>query len=237
MDTLFSSQSQPTQKKKTQKTATSKYDYPGLILDRPFLHLCCGAKGSGKTALCVRLLTTSYRHRFTEITIVSPTFRSQFDGIWSRLSPEGIDVHEELTEAFIDSYLERVSKNKQPKLLICDDLGEEFRKVNQRKINQLVSNSRHYGLSFIFLHQKIVQSPPIVRSQADIICMFSSSSYQEIECLWTLVATVDKKTFRRMFAECTQKPFSFMVSTVTRGGLLKFYHSDFKTEIKPYIKE
>ena len=224
---------QTPQKKKPKKERHNKYDYPGLITDRPFVMILAGMKGSGKSALCVRLLLTSFRYKFEEITIVSPTFRSQYEHLWSRLSPDGIDVHEALTDQFIDEYLIRVSKNKRPKLLICDDLGEEFRKVNQRKINQLVSNSRHFGLSFIFLHQKIVQSPLVVRSQADVICSFASSSFQELECLWSMVATVEKKTFRKMFAKCTHKPYTFMVSIVARGGQLKFYHSDFTTQIRP----
>ena len=40
---------------------------------------------------------------------------------------------------------------------MLDDLGEELKKIEPRLINLLVSNSRHYRLSIINLHQKLTR--------------------------------------------------------------------------------
>ena len=223
--TLTSNQQETKKKKKTCKC--DKYDYKGLITDRPHLTLICGKKGSGKSHLCCKLLLTSWRYKYDDVIFVSPTFRSQFDGLWNKLSPDGIVVHETLTEDLVNNILASVSNNKQRKtLLVLDDCGEEFRKISPRVVNLLISNSRHYNLSIVCLHQRLLQSPPIVRSNADVVIAFAACSYQEIECLWKMVATVPRRQFQAMFAECTQTQNSFMVcmvSLVDKGGRLKFY--------------
>jgi hypothetical protein len=233
MATLFNSQPQPTQKKKKPKV-TDKYDYPGLITDRPHITVVAGKKGSGKTHLACRLLLTSFRFKYDHIIFVSPTFRAQYDGLWSKLSPDGITVYEQLTEQLIESIMKTVSaKGNGSTLLILDDLGEEFRKISPRTVNMLVSNSRHYKLSIICLHQRLTQAPPILRANADVVIAFSACSFTEIECLWKMVATTQRKTFQLMFNDATQEPHSYLVSMVDKGGRLRFYKKDFKTELLP----
>ena len=214
----------------------NKHDVPGLINDRPHVTIIAGKKGSGKSRLCCDLLLTTWRFCYKEIVFVSPTFRAQHDTLWSRLSPDGITVYETLSDSFVEDLLQRVSTRKDiPTLLILDDVGEEFRKVNARVVNLLVCNSRHYNLSIVCLHQRLTQSPTIVRANADVVIAFAACSYTEIECLWRMVATVPRKQFQAMFASCTQAPHSFMVSIVDKGGRLRFYQSDFKTPVSSTI--
>jgi hypothetical protein len=148
------------------------------------------------------------------------------------LSPEGITVHEQLTEELIERIMKTVSaKGNGSTLLILDDLGEEFRKISPRIVNMLVSNSRHYKLSIICLHQRLTQAPPILRANADVVIAFSACSYTEIECLWKMVATTQRTKFQLMFNDATQEPHSYLVSMVDKGGRLRFYRKDFKTEL------
>ena len=223
---------------KPKRVSSDKYNYKGLITDRPHITIIAGKKGSGKSYLCCKLLLTSWRYKYDKVIFISPTFRAQYDKLWSKLSPEGITVHDTLTECFINKLMETLSscKNANSTLLILDDLGEEFRKICPRVVNMLVSNSRHYRLSIVCLHQRLTQSPPIMRANADCIIAFSACSYTETEALWKMVATVPRKEFQHMFNSATQKPHSFLVSMVDSGGRLRHYHMDFMTEIKPIIK-
>ena len=125
------------------------------------------------------------------------------------------------------------AKGNGSTLLILDDLGEEFRKISPRTVNMLVSNSRHYKLSIICLHQRLTQAPPILRANADVIISFSACSYVEIECLWKMVAITQRKPFQLMFNDATQEPHSYLVSMIDKGGRLRFYRKDFKTELLP----
>jgi hypothetical protein len=191
--------------------------------------LMCGRKGSGKSFLLCRLLKTFWSGVYDEIIIVSPTFRAQWAGLWSQLSPEGITVHEELTESFIESFMVQQSTNGKNSLLILDDCGEDLRKCSPSTVNKLVSNSRHYKLSIICLHQKLSQSPTIMRANADTLLSFPACSFLEREALWKEISTVDRKTFQRMFNDATTEKHSFMVSSIDKGGILRNYRDDFKT--------
>jgi hypothetical protein len=208
---------------------TQRTTRPGLINDRPHVSLFVGRKGSGKSRLLCTLLQTDWANIYNRIVFVSPTFQAQFDGLWSELSPVGITVHESLTDGFIEKLLQDVSASKHQTLLILDDCGDDIRRVAPAMMNKLVSNSRHLNLSIICLHQKITQSSTIIRSNCDSIISFASCSYLERESLWREISTVNKRDFNRMFQEATSEPHSYMVSTISRGGALINYKSDFNT--------
>jgi hypothetical protein len=98
----------------------------------------------------------------------------------------------------------QVTSNKKSKLLILDDLGLQVTKTDPKLVNRLVSNSRHYNLSIVCLHQRLTQAPTIMRANADVVIAFSACSYPEIECLWKMVSTVPRREFATMFSEATQ---------------------------------
>src|SRR5258708_7826021 len=39
-----------------------------------------------------------FKNRFARIIFVSPTFRAQYQKLWRRLKPDGITVHEEVSD-------------------------------------------------------------------------------------------------------------------------------------------
>lgn len=217
--------------KQEEKRITKKQvpTWPGLINDRPHITLLVGRKGSGKTHLLVRLLKEAWCGVYDEIIIVSGTFVSQFEKVWSQLSPEGITVHETFDESFVEKFMAEQSVSTKNSLLILDDLGDDLRKISPSVINKLVSNSRHYKLSIIALHQKLTQAPTIIRGNADSIISFSACSFLEREALWKEISTVPRKEFQVLFNKATQKKHGFLVSTIDKGGALRLYHDDFKT--------
>jgi hypothetical protein len=230
MNKLFPSTQTPTPIPSNPTKQQKKYDHlPGLINDREHLTLIVGRKGSGKSHLLCHLLRTQWCSVYDEIIFVSPTFRAQFVGLWSQLAPDGITVYEKLDEAFIESLLKQQSVSRRNTLLILDDCGDDIRKVSPSQINKLVSNSRHYKLSIVCLHQKLTQAPTIVRANTDCFISFPACSFLEREALWKEISTVDRKTFQRIFNEATCTKHSFLVSTIGRDGILRNYRDDFCT--------
>ena len=191
--------------------------------------LIVGRKGSGKSRLVVELLMTDWCGVYHDIIIISPTFQAQFNNLWSKLSPRGIIVHESITDELVEQLLKQIACATRDVLIVLDDLGEDLRRLSQPLLNKLVSNSRHYRLSIICLHQKLTQAPTIFRANCDRFVSFASCSFLEREALWREISTVDRKTFNRIFAEATNQPHSFMVSVITKGGVLENYKSDFCT--------
>jgi hypothetical protein len=61
--------------------------------------------------------------------------------------------------------------------------------------------------------------------------MFGACSYLERECLYKEVSVVERKLFMKMFSAVTEHPHAFLVCTMSREGKLKFYESDFITEV------
>jgi hypothetical protein len=201
---------------------------PGIIAERPFVMILAGQKGSGKSTLCVQLLKTHLCGVFEEIIIISPTFRLQYDKLWSQLSPEGITVHEQLNDELLNAIF-RAQNPRTNSLIIFDDNGADIRKVDQTVFNKLISNSRHTQTSMMFLSQRVSQNAPIIRSQTDIWIVFAASSYMEREIMYREVSVVDRKTFQQMFSSATETPHSYLVSCIDVGGRMRFYHKDFKT--------
>ena len=96
--------------------------------------------------LCCKLLLTSYRFCFDRIIFISPTFRAQHSTLWNQISPEGVEVHEQLTETLVQKLYDELSAKqncscKKTTLLVLDDLGEELKKIEPRliMINQFTS--------------------------------------------------------------------------------------------------
>ena len=169
---------------------------------------------------------------YDEIVFVSPTFKSQVKSLWGKLSPEGIRVVEDLTQEFVETFLLEQSTSTRNSLLILDDVGQAQRQLKGNSWMKLIANSRHYKLSIISLHQKLTQADVCARVNADTIICFPSCSYQEREALYRARSTVDRKNFMDLFRTATVKPCSCLVCTV-RSGNLRFYMSDFRTDITP----
>jgi hypothetical protein len=203
--------------------------YKGLINDRPHVTVLVGRKGSGKTNLCLRILKDNdgWRNAYQEIIIISPTFKLQ--PCWQSISGEGITVY----ESFSEETLDKIYKEQQPhvnSLLICDDNGEDLRRVNQKVFNKLIANSRHLNCSVVALLQKLSQAPTVLRSNCDVFAVFAACSQREQDILWAEIGILDKKTFQKMFVDSTAEQYSCFVASMNRGKL--HFYKNFQTEYK-----
>lgn len=218
------------------KTTKWPLTAPGIINERPHITIVCGKKNSGKSYLCCKLLKSYWRNVYQRIIFISPTFRHQYEKLWSCLKADGIKVFEEISEELINRIITEQTGGGPSTLLILDDLGEDVRRkdsVPPALMNKLCSNSRHLNLSIVSLNQSYTQTPTILRNNADTIICFSAISFREQDRLFKEVSVVDRKRFMEIFAYATElHPHAYLVATIGTDGCLRFFQSDFTTEIK-----
>ena len=186
-----------------------------------------GKKGSGKSTSLVSLLCDprGFKGVYHRIIIISPTFRSQFIPLWSKISSKNVTVHEDLVESdLLQLYNEQLADKSKLTLIISDDNDQKWRHIDSGLVNRLVTNSRHCGLSFIFLSQKLTQLPTSIRSQLDCLCCYSATSYSEIEAIHREFSTLKKCDFLQLFQTTTSRPYQYLVIAINMGQI-KFYNS------------
>ena len=209
------------------KRKTQLERYPGVLV-LPSIVILNARKGSGKSTALVNLLCDKrgWKGLYDRIFIFSPTFKTQYDKLWNRISADGVTVFEELSDTALNHIYEEQLGNPNVKtLLISDDCDEQWRKsIDQQLVNKMMTNSRHLNLSLCFLSQRTMMLPPSVRSQMDCLCVWAASSYTELESIWRECSTLPKKEFLEVFQRVTSQPYHFL-AIVTKDGKLKMYDS------------
>ena len=209
------------------RSVNTKNFHPGIMRCKPTVVVLCGRKGSGKTTMCISLLTNEWLGVYDKIVIISPTIANQES--WEDIDMSDIDVYDSVDDRLLNALLAERSSNyaAQTCLVVFDDLGEDLRRCcNLKILNKLVSNSRHLKLSMCFLHQKVTQAHPIIRTNADTFIMFSSSSYSERECLWREVSVVDKRHFGVILNKASDERFGCLVCSTGCDGKMYLYNKD-----------
>ena len=190
--------------------------------------------GSGKTTSLVNLLCDprGFKGLYDKIIIFSPTFKSQFESLWSRISSEGVTVFEELSDVALRHIYDTQYADPTVKtLLISDDMDEQWRRsCDPQLVSKIATNSRHISLSLIFLSQRSVMLPPSIRSQSDCLCVWNCSSYLELTNIHKEYSTLPKKEFLEIFSRVTSQPYHYL-AICTVGGKLKMYDS-FQIEVQ-----
>ncbi len=199
-----------------------------------------GRKGSGKTRLLVDVLTsrTGLMGLFDKVIIVSPTFERQ-PIFRQRIDGEGVTVYTEglTTENLNTIYNKMMDKPKaENTLIIFDDCADDVSRTDQKTMNKLVSNSRHLGVSLIFLQQKLTMLSTTVRVQTDIFVGFGATSAREVDALYHEIGIIPKKDFITLFRTYTQGDYSFFVSSIDRGGKIT-YNRNFRRPCAEETKE
>ena len=75
-----------------------------------------------------------------------------------------------------------------------------------------------------FLFQRVVQCPPCIRANIDVIIAFGAVAFPELDALHNMASVTNRKQFKKMFYKITNEKYSFLVMR-TYGGRLSFYHN------------
>ena len=148
---------------------TVKIEMPDLA----FLMLLVGRRKSGKSSLCIDLLTNPKMllGKFDKVILISPT--ADIDETWLNSSIDfnhpQITVYTEFKQEHIAEIISEQrlsidlngSDNADDVLLILDDClaDSEFRQKGQNHLFKIANNGRHLKISIIILAQKITGIP------------------------------------------------------------------------------
>ena len=192
------------------------------MISKPTVIVISGRKASGKTVFTVDTLLNEWRGVFDKIIIISPTLQNQ--SIWEKIDMQDIDTYDTVDDRLLNALMsERTANYSTSRMLVVfDDLGEDLRRCDIKVLNKLVSNSRHLQLSMCFLHQKVTQCHPIIRTNADTYVMFSSSSYTEREMLWKEVSVVDRKQFTDILNTACQEQYGALICSQSKGKMIMY---------------
>ena len=173
----------------------------------------------GKTELIINALLdpTLLKFVYDRIYIFSGTFRTQYDKVWSRLSSKGVTVYESLEEDVLMKIYEQQLGSKEHVLILSDDMDVQWGKIDQQLVNKLITNSRHCGLSMIFLCQKMTMCPTIIRGNCDCLVAFATSSIREADAIFAEFSHIPKKDFLKFFCSATAEPYAFIVLCIQQG--------------------
>jgi len=95
-------------------------------------------------------------------------------------------------------------------LVIIDD--SVVNKAANAKVSELMIRGRKRNASIIYQTQSFFHVPKIMRLQANYVALFSVASANELrEIGKNFAAGVDYTEFVKLFRECTNRPFGFML--------------------------
>lgn len=224
-----------------------------LIQRGGFCSVIAGFSGSGKTSLLINLLTKknskkqkrSYRGCFDKIVFVSPSAHTIGNTEIQNLE----NKHTELDSIIIDEIIESIENNKNSDeyedgynpqyLIIFDDVGVYLRndKRLEAKINVLVANRRHYGISLFFLVQNIMQLPPPVRKNLSCLFLYKPKNQVEKELIRKEYVDANCYEFQQLLDYVYQDKHDFLLidCSLRNSADIEFYRNFNKLEFRPEV--
>lgn len=172
--------------------------------------LYIGDSGSGKTYRMLEDLKSVDRKN-ADIYLVSSTAEHQpiyeknshlFTGYWDSLTEDVLGEIEILVENH---------SNKKHIVLVFDDVGNSLRKVNEERLNDLITNARHIPITLIFLIQKITQGSPILRLNGDMFVIFATSTKSELKWISDeFGGTLTPSKMRELCRKAWSEPYGYL---------------------------
>lgn len=182
-----------------------KFDPDTIKKDR--ITLIVGKRGSGKSSLLQDLLY-SMRDRFDFCMAMCPTMESG-DAlkkvmpeccVYNRFSPGKIDM-------LVQTAREFAAKNKERHfLLVLDDVFYDKGICRSQSFRFLFFNGRHVRVTVIILIQYMVDLPPDLRANVDVVCSMKetilANRLKLFKMFFGVFATF--ADFESVFERCTQ---------------------------------
>lgn len=205
--------------------------------ERPFFILISAKIASGKSVLLSNLLKKKelYFRYFDKVYMCTSNVK---DGKIHDDSYNGVKFNEErlyddFNEPIFSEILDDITSDEDFKnnsyLLICDDLGPNFERINKNLLKGILKH-RHYRLSIILVSQAVRLFNPKLRQNASHLIAFYTDNKKEREAL-NEITNLDQSKFNDIFEFCTNEPYSFMFVNLMTSRKVKIYRN-FNEEIK-----
>lgn len=191
-------------------------------LPKPPLSFCIlGRRRSGKSVLAVNLLLQQYIGVFSETLIISQTaaWDRTYDSLHGKKKVTILDISQhsinnELLDEIWDRQAGRILEDPKDDLLIVfDDCGNLFKSRTLRaQMNRYVQQSRHVGISYIFMCQSILNMTSEQISNCTTWAIFAQDARALTKISETLAtAQMDKDDLAAYIRENTKKKHSFVL--------------------------
>lgn len=235
------------------------YDSKGRLPPLPliqrggFCNVIAGFSGSGKTSLLINLLTKknkknhkqSYRGCFDRIVFISPSAHTIGNNEIQKLEHK----HTELDNVILDEIIEAIENDKNSDayedgynpqyLIVFDDVGVYLRndKRLEAKINILVANRRHYGISMFFLVQNIMQMPPPLRKNLTSLFLYKPKNGVEKELIRKEWVDANINEFQELLDYVYQDKHDFLLidCSLRESADINFYRNFNRLEFHPEV--
>ena len=162
---------------------------------QPFVWLCIGRKGSGKTTIIKNLLDSpdGFQKRFHNIYLISKTAKNddklkklveeldEDNKFYDTCNDEVVEEVLDKIKTFNKDYLKKHKKKKPENLVIFDDCLDSLPLSVERNsaINKLIIGHRHYKTSIIISVQKWTAVNRLIRNNSDCISYFTNQNDKE----------------------------------------------------------
>ena len=197
-------------------------EIPEPLLNHPHTLLLIAPKGGGKSTTMINLLYNDdmYNRFFHHIFFFSTT--AEMDEKWKNIKiPEDYFFDDFEPEKLKQILLEQkevikdLGKKESPRLLfIFDDMGAtNMFRTNDKEINKLYFNPRHYNASVWITGQRYVKMmTPDLRTQIDGLILFNIPNRRELLTIHEENGTgLSRKEFLKIYQiEMKKNPHSFI---------------------------
>lgn len=178
----------------------------------PFRMLCAAPSGSGKSTAVFKLL---FNLKYDDLYVFcgDPTEEQyeMLDKCCDLLEEEMPDKRHVITDdlSLIPDPNE-LDKTRRS-IFIFDDLVNVKNAAVIKKINDMFIRGRKRNASSIYISQSYKNTPGIVRQNCTYYCLWKMPQRNEVTELGKIFRDVlDMKEFYKLYAFCTNEPYSFM---------------------------
>ena len=199
--------------------------------------LFCGAKGSGKTTLCINLLRNkeAFKGWFDNVFMVSPTASkdAKLDKLIDELKDDD-KYYKECSDENIEDIMKRLNEynndfdyeeeKRQPyNLVILDDCAHALAKSNSKSpLNELITTCRHLKTSVWIMSQQFHKINPLIRANTDIVSIFKTNNKKEYRA-FEEDFNVDPDVLKKVYEFAVNSSPNSFLHIVFIGGQPRFY--------------
>ena len=210
------------------------------LMSTSHFYIISGASGSGKSNLIVNLLKStkttkdkkhkkSYRNMFDNIVLVSPSAHTIKNSPLENISDDQKfnSISEDMFD-LVDSMTEDGVEDDEHTLLILDDVSSQIRlKENEKRLTQLVKNRRHLNLSIWVVTHKVIDAPPALRSNANLLFIFKGKTNKETETIQSEYMMMPKAQADELMKTAYQDRYDFMLidTSLRTGSEFRFFRN------------
>ena len=179
---------------------------------------------SGKGVLINNLLLNEnfFADQFDETYIISSTIHTDSTArfLADKFSHTVFDDYsDEIIDRIVKYQDHFKEKEKMPKLaIVCDDFIGMI--PANSKVFKIASKYRHYNIKLLLYSTQLFKSvPPVVRSNAQYVILYKTSSDEEIAKITENYGTAygGKDNFLKLYHEATKEKYNFLYLNIARN--------------------